>query len=224
MRIINQPPRGIGKGTLELLRDRAAQLGQPIWDVIYLDDMGNLPQRSATVLRKFRDLIVGLQEASAELPLPAVLDRAADGALEVFDHAGLDEVVVDALAERVDGGLDGGVAGEDDGDDRGVALLQLVEQRAAVHVVHPEVGQDEVVVAAGGHLQRLAPVRGRRHVVALLFEDGGGRDAHVLLVVHDEDAGPARGAVPVRAAAVALPVSASSRHRCQKASASPRGG
>src|SRR5215213_5012477 len=75
MRIVNQPPRGIGKATLELLRDRAVHLGQPIWDVLYLDDLGTLPARSATALRKFRDLIVGLQEASKELPLPALLDR-----------------------------------------------------------------------------------------------------------------------------------------------------
>ncbi|MFL6291035.1 MAG: ATP-dependent helicase, partial [Thermoanaerobaculia bacterium] len=77
-RIINQPPRSIGKSTLELLRDRAVQLGQPIWDVVYLDDLGTLPARSATALRRFRDLIVGLQEASRDLPLPALLDRLLD--------------------------------------------------------------------------------------------------------------------------------------------------
>src|SRR4029079_17038231 len=60
MRIANQPPRGIGKSPLELLRDRAVQLGEPLWDVLYLDDLGNLPARSVTALRKFRDLIVGL--------------------------------------------------------------------------------------------------------------------------------------------------------------------
>jgi DNA helicase-2/ATP-dependent DNA helicase PcrA len=75
MRIVNQPPRGIGKSTLELLRDRAGQLGQPLWDVLYLDDLGNLPARSATALRKFRDLIVGLQQSASDLPLPALLDR-----------------------------------------------------------------------------------------------------------------------------------------------------
>ncbi|HEX7181142.1 MAG TPA: UvrD-helicase domain-containing protein [Thermoanaerobaculia bacterium] len=78
MRIINQPPRGIGKSTLELLRDRALQLGQPVWDVLYLDDLGTLPQRSASALRKFRDLIVNLQQAAEELPLPALLDRLLD--------------------------------------------------------------------------------------------------------------------------------------------------
>jgi DNA helicase-2/ATP-dependent DNA helicase PcrA len=75
MRIVNQPPRGIGKSTLELLRDRAVQLGQPLWDVLYLDDLGSLPARSAAALRKFRDLIVGLQHTASELPLPALLDR-----------------------------------------------------------------------------------------------------------------------------------------------------
>jgi len=75
MRIVNQPPRGIGKSTLELLRDRAVQLGQPLWDVLYLDDLGTLPARSATALRKFRDLVVGLQHTASEMPLPALLDR-----------------------------------------------------------------------------------------------------------------------------------------------------
>jgi DNA helicase-2/ATP-dependent DNA helicase PcrA len=74
-RIFNQPPRGIGKSTLDLLQGQANELGQPLWDVLYLDELGGLPQRSATALRKFRDLIVGLQRDSQELPLPALLDR-----------------------------------------------------------------------------------------------------------------------------------------------------
>jgi DNA helicase-2/ATP-dependent DNA helicase PcrA len=74
-RIFNQPPRGIGKSTLELLREQALQLGQPLWDVIHLDQLGTLPARSAAAVRRFRDLIVGLQQAAAELPLPALLDR-----------------------------------------------------------------------------------------------------------------------------------------------------
>ena len=94
MRIINQPPRGIGKATIEMLRDRAVHLGQPIWDVVYLEDLGTLPQRSVTVLRKFRDLIVGLQEVSAELPLPALLDRLLSdtGYTELFRQDDPDDV------------------------------------------------------------------------------------------------------------------------------------
>jgi DNA helicase-2/ATP-dependent DNA helicase PcrA len=85
-RIFNQPPRGIGKSTLEMLREQALQLGQPLWDVIYLDQLGALPARSAAAVRRFRDLIVGLQEAAAELPLPALLDRllAATGYADLY--------------------------------------------------------------------------------------------------------------------------------------------
>jgi DNA helicase-2/ATP-dependent DNA helicase PcrA len=75
LRIVNQPPRGIGKSTLEMLQQQATELGQPAWDVIYLGEMGGLPARSATALRGFRDLIVGLQRDAGDLPLPALLDR-----------------------------------------------------------------------------------------------------------------------------------------------------
>ena len=74
-RIFNQPPRGIGKSTLEMLREQALHLGQPLWDVIALDQLGALPARSAAAVRRFRDLVVGLQQAADELPLPALLDR-----------------------------------------------------------------------------------------------------------------------------------------------------
>ncbi len=85
-RILNQPPRGIGKATQELVALQAAELGQPLWDVLSLDQMGNLPAKSAAALRKFRDLLVGLQEAAAELPLPALLDRllAATGYADLY--------------------------------------------------------------------------------------------------------------------------------------------
>ncbi len=85
-RIFNQPPRGLGKTTQGMLEQRAAELGQPFWDVIALDDSGHLPARSATAVGKFRDLIHGLQKAAAELPLPALLDRllAATGYLDLY--------------------------------------------------------------------------------------------------------------------------------------------
>jgi DNA helicase-2/ATP-dependent DNA helicase PcrA len=85
-RIFNQPPRGIGKSTLEMLREQALHLGQPLWDVIVLDQLGALPARSAAAVRRFRDLVVGLQQAAGELPLPALLDRllAATGYADLY--------------------------------------------------------------------------------------------------------------------------------------------
>lgn len=74
MRIVNQPPRGIGKTTIDRLREIAASLGQPIWDVLYNDQLSELPAKSATALRGFRDLLLGLRERSRVLLLPALLE------------------------------------------------------------------------------------------------------------------------------------------------------
>ena len=73
-RILNQPPRGIGKATEEMLRQEAAERGLTPWDLIAQDELGNLPARSAGALRGFGDLVKELRQASEELPLPALLD------------------------------------------------------------------------------------------------------------------------------------------------------
>jgi DNA helicase-2/ATP-dependent DNA helicase PcrA len=84
-RILNQPPRGIGKATQELLRQEAERLGQPVWDVLYHRELGSFSARAAGALGAFRDLIVGLQEEAEVLPLPALLLRL----LEATRYTGL---------------------------------------------------------------------------------------------------------------------------------------
>ncbi|HUF77744.1 MAG TPA: UvrD-helicase domain-containing protein [Thermoanaerobaculia bacterium] len=73
-RILNQPPRGIGKATEELLRQEAAERGLTPWDVIAQDELGNLPARAAGALRAFGELVEELRRSAEELPLPALLD------------------------------------------------------------------------------------------------------------------------------------------------------
>jgi DNA helicase II / ATP-dependent DNA helicase PcrA len=73
LRILNQPPRGIGKTTVALLEERAAEAGGVLWDVLELDRLGSFPARAASALRAFRDLVKGLRASADELPLPALL-------------------------------------------------------------------------------------------------------------------------------------------------------
>ncbi len=73
-RILNQPPRGIGKTSIDRLRESAMSLGQPIWDVLELGQLGGFPAKSTQALLAFRDLIVGLRERARTLLLPALLE------------------------------------------------------------------------------------------------------------------------------------------------------
>ncbi|HMB52357.1 MAG TPA: UvrD-helicase domain-containing protein [Thermoanaerobaculia bacterium] len=87
LRILNQPPRGIGKATIELLHQEAEDQGQPLWDLLYQRQLGAFSTRAANALEGFRDVIVGLQKAADELPLPALLDRLLDqtGYADLYD-------------------------------------------------------------------------------------------------------------------------------------------
>jgi DNA helicase-2/ATP-dependent DNA helicase PcrA len=89
-RILNTPPRGIGKNTEEMVRDEALRLGSPLWDLLVQDELGGLPGRGATALRSFVALIQDLQLSAQELPLPALLDRllAQTGYLEMYTKKG----------------------------------------------------------------------------------------------------------------------------------------
>jgi DNA helicase-2/ATP-dependent DNA helicase PcrA len=76
LRILNQPPRGIGKTTVATIEEQAAaEGGGVIWDLLELDRLDRFPNRAATALRGFRDLVRVLRSAADELPLPALLDE-----------------------------------------------------------------------------------------------------------------------------------------------------
>ena len=76
LRILNQPPRGIGKTTVATLEEQAAtEAGGVIWDLLELDRLDRFANRAATALRAFRDLLRALRAAAGELPLPALLDE-----------------------------------------------------------------------------------------------------------------------------------------------------
>ena len=75
LRILNRPTRGIGKGTQQLLETMAAEYGGSIWEALRQSEFASLPSRSASALRRFRDLMQALHEVSEDLPLPALLDR-----------------------------------------------------------------------------------------------------------------------------------------------------
>ncbi len=68
-RIINNPPRGIGAATIERAQAIAQQEGRSLWEVVSRPRQYPELQKAAPRLAQFADLITGLQEQAAQLPL-----------------------------------------------------------------------------------------------------------------------------------------------------------
>ena len=68
-RILNQPRRGIGRRTEELLLACAAKMGHSLWDAIRLDPLQELPARSRRAVDAFRGLIEALRKEAERQPL-----------------------------------------------------------------------------------------------------------------------------------------------------------
>ncbi len=68
-RILNQPRRGIGGRTEQALLERAAGMGDSLWDAIRLDPPRELPARSLRAVQSFRGLIEGLRREAERQPL-----------------------------------------------------------------------------------------------------------------------------------------------------------
>ena len=66
LRVLNVPPRGIGKTTVDALRETARLDGTPLWAAIEKFGSGASAGRAVTPLRAFREIIGKLQGALAE--------------------------------------------------------------------------------------------------------------------------------------------------------------
>ena len=114
LRVLNTPPRGIGKTTVEVLRTLARERGSSFWSALgeTVDAGGS---RALAPLRSFRTLIEDLRQKYAELPphqfLAAVLDitgyldmlRQRDSAEDIARTENLRELV-NAVAEGAERG------------------------------------------------------------------------------------------------------------------------
>ena len=87
-RVLNRPPRGIGKKTRDSLLALAAEAGKSPWDVIAAGDLPGVPTRGAKALRHFHQQMSPVIEAAPDLPLPALLDRLLDATAytDLFDE------------------------------------------------------------------------------------------------------------------------------------------
>jgi DNA helicase-2/ATP-dependent DNA helicase PcrA len=79
LRVLNLPPRGIGKTTIDALRQTATADGSSLWDAISKFVSGAFAGRAVAPLRSFQDLITKLQESLSK-------NKAADFLRIVLDE------------------------------------------------------------------------------------------------------------------------------------------
>src|SRR5467141_2198747 len=87
LRVLNVPPRGIGKTTVDALREGARVDGTPLWSAIEKFVSGASAGRAVTPLRAFKELIGKLQDALATKDRNAPEDVARMENLEELARA-----------------------------------------------------------------------------------------------------------------------------------------
>src|SRR5271157_5288629 len=78
LRVLNVPPRGIGKTTVDSLRETARADGSPLWAAIEKFVSAAAVGRAVTPLRSFQELIAKLQEALAKREPAEFLDAVLE--------------------------------------------------------------------------------------------------------------------------------------------------
>ncbi len=100
-RVINSPPRGIGKQTVEELARRANDFGLTLWDTIKLviEKPDGLSMRAITALRGFRRIILKLGEMAGVVQSPTsnVQSQTPDSQLSTVSDSLVSEIVKAAI-------------------------------------------------------------------------------------------------------------------------------
>ena len=117
---------------------------------------------------------------------PPLLHRGAEHVQQRVELKRLGDEVGRALLDRVDRILHRAVAGDDDGDDVGVALERGVEDLTAVDAREPQIGDEDVEGELGQPAERLFAAVGLLDDESVVGQAFSHRFAQRLLVVYDQ--------------------------------------
>jgi len=96
LRIVNSPPRGIGKTTTDTLEEVAVERGTSIWDAIEISIReARLPMRTIRSLEVFYRMTAEFVQAAQELSTPALLEKIVNTTkyVEMLQEEGTEEAV-----------------------------------------------------------------------------------------------------------------------------------
>ena len=94
LRVVNTPPRGIGKTTTDTLEELAVERGTSIWDAIEIAIReARLPMRTIRALESFYTMLAEFVAAAQELSNSALLEKVINGTkyVEMLQEEGTEE-------------------------------------------------------------------------------------------------------------------------------------
>ena len=111
LRVINTPPRGIGKTSLDSLELEARQAGISLWQALgRIIEARSLPARAFKALADFQSMMLGFMEQSQQRPLSELIRSLIEksGYAEWLESDGTEEALtrLDNLKELVNAALD----------------------------------------------------------------------------------------------------------------------
>ena len=118
---------------------------------------------------------------------PPLLERGRDDVAQLVELERLGDEIGGAALDDVDRVLDRRVAGDDDGDDAGIALEGGVDHLAAVDARQAQIGDDDVEGKPLQLLERRLARTGLDHREALVHEPFGDHPPQRVLIVHEEN-------------------------------------
>jgi ATP-dependent DNA helicase UvrD/PcrA len=135
-RVINTPPRGIGKVTLDEIEVRARELGLSYWDAIsdLLADIQRLSPRAIASLSNFQRIVAGLG-AKAQ----AMTESAGDGENKVESTSPVSDLVKAAI---LDTGYENALKAEN--NDEAEARLENLQELVNAAVDYDEQGPEGI--------------------------------------------------------------------------------
>jgi len=143
-RVINSPPRGIGKHTIDEIERRANDAGVSLWQTIQLvfEDPQSLNPRAVTALKRFQHLIRGLGElasaTSTETEVPkGEITKTRDSARVVHSSSPVSDLVKAAILET---GYE--LALKEERNDEADARLENLQELVNAAVDYDELGPE----------------------------------------------------------------------------------